>query len=141
MGHPLHAPFTHFPLALWVAAFLGDLVHAGWGGEFWRAFSFWNIAFGMGFGIVTATTGFYDLMKIPDGKSGALRTGMFHMGAMLTAFCLFGASLYFHRETPAAEPWRPLPGLLLSGSGTLVLLFGGWLGGQLVYRHGVGYDR
>jgi uncharacterized membrane protein len=28
--------------------------------------------------------------------------------------------------------------LLLSGAGLLVLLATGWLGGQLVYRHGVG---
>jgi uncharacterized membrane protein len=139
LGHPIHTPLTHFPLALWTAAFIGDLVHWKWGGAFWWDFSFWNLVLGSGLGALTVLTGFYDLLFIPEKKTRAEKTAIQHMVVMLTAYCLFGASLYFHRGGLELAASRQLPALILSGLGTACLQVGGWLGGQLVYRHGIGY--
>lgn len=140
LGHPLHAPLTHFPLALWTAGFIGDLIHAWKGGAFWWDFSFWNIALGLALGGLTLITGLYDLLFIPAGDTGAERTALLHMTVMLTVYCLFGASLYFHTGGPDLVAVRQFPALALSGLGMAGLQVGGWLGGQLVYHHGIGYD-
>lgn len=140
LGHPVHAPLTHFPLALWSAAFMGDLVHWEWGGSFWLDFSFWNIALGLGLGLFTLLTGFYDLLFIPEKDTPAEKTAIRHMTIMVTAFGLFGASLYFHTGGPELAATRQLPALVLSALGMACLQVGGWLGGQLVYHHGIGYD-
>jgi uncharacterized membrane protein len=62
------------------------------------------------------------------------------MMVMLVAASLFGASLYFHTGGEALVAARQVPALVLSGLGTAFLHGGGWLGGQLVYHYGVGYD-
>ncbi len=141
LGHPLHVPLTHFPLALWSVAFLGDLVYAWSGASFWWSFAFWDITAGLGLGVLTLGTGFYDHLFIPDDKPAAAETATSHMMVMLGAACLFGVSLYFHRGPgPISHP-QLMWALFFSGTGTLLLHWGGWLGGQLVYHHGIGYDR
>jgi uncharacterized membrane protein len=114
LGHPVHGPLTHFPLALWTAGFLGDLVHAWKGSAFWWDFAFWNIALGLGLGTLTLASGFYDYLFIPADKPGAERTATFHMMVMLVAASLFGASLYFHTGGEALVAARQVPALVLS---------------------------
>lgn len=140
LGHPLHVPLTHFPLALWTAGFLGDLLCLWRGDAFWWHFAFWNIALGLVIGGLTLATGFYDFLFLPENNPQVTRTATLHMMVMLTAACLFGASLYFHSGGEALIPVRRLPALVLSSLGTLCLQLGGWLGGQLVYHHRIGYD-
>jgi uncharacterized membrane protein len=140
LGHPMHVPLTHFPLALWSIAFLGDLVYAWTGIYFWWSFTFWNIACGLAISSLTLATGFYDYLFIPESKPLTEQTATRHMLVMLTAACLFGVSLYFHRGAgPLSHPQQIL-GLVFSGLGVLLLQLGGWLGGQLVYHHGIGYE-
>jgi uncharacterized membrane protein len=141
LGHPLHAPLTHFPLALWSIAFLGDLVYAWSGAAFWWSFSFWSIASGLAIGSLTLLTGFYDYIFIPETKPEASATATRHMVIMLLAAGLFTVSLYFHRGPLPLSHYQQILALFFSGVGTLFLQLGGWLGGQLVYRHRIGYDE
>jgi uncharacterized membrane protein len=127
-------------MALWSIAFLGDLVYAWSGNPFWWSFAFWDMAGGLAIGSATLTTGFYDYLFIPGEKPGAVQTATWHMMVMLTAACLFTVSLYFHRGAAPPSHSQLVLALVFSGSGTLLLQLGGWLGGQLVYRHRVGYD-
>ncbi len=141
LGHPMHVPLTHFPLALWSIAFGGDLLYAWTSAAFWWSFTFWNITAGLAIGSLTILTGFYDYLFIPENKPHTEATASRHMLVMLTAAGFFGVSLYFHRGPgPLSHPQQIL-GLVFSGIGALLLQFGGWLGGQLVYHHGVGYDE
>ena len=140
LGHPLHTPLTHFPLALWTAGFLGDLLCLWRSEVFWWHFAFWNIALGLVIGCLTLLTGFYDFLFVPEDNPVAAKTATWHMMVMLTAACFFGVSLYFHSGGEALMSARLTPALILSGVGTLCLQAGGWLGGQLVYRHRIGYD-
>ena len=136
-GHPIHGPLTHFPVALWAVGFGGDLAQIWSRDPFWRPFSSWDIALGLIIGTLTLFTGFYDFIWIPEDKPEAAKVGICHMAAMLSAYCLFGTSLYF--QTGRAHP-GPFPAVYFSGSGVAVLFMGGWWGGQLVYRYGIGYD-
>jgi uncharacterized membrane protein len=63
---------------------------------------------------------------------------MRHMGAMALAATGYAIALYLRRDG-LAEPASPsTASLAVSVAGALVLAFGGWLGGELVYRHGAG---
>src|SRR5688572_29227521 len=42
--HPIHPMLVVFPIGLWVAALVFDIVHAFTGNPLWRTLAFWNIA-------------------------------------------------------------------------------------------------
>ena len=141
LGHPVHVPLTHFPLALWTAGFAGDLFYLWRGNLFWWHFSFWNIALGLFIGSLTLVTGFYDFFSIPGEKPLVLDAATRHMMVMLTAASFFGASLYFHRGEASVGSTPQITATVLSGLGSLFLHWGGWLGGQLVYHFGMGCEK
>ena len=140
LGHPSHVALTHFPLALWTAGFIGDLFHFWRGDLFWWDFARWNIALGLGIGCLTLLTGFYDFFFIPSNKPLAAEAAVRHMMVMLVAACFFATSLYFHWVGAPPARSQEILGLVLSTLGALFLHLGGWLGGQLVYHYGIGYD-
>jgi uncharacterized membrane protein len=94
------------------------------------------LAIGCVLGLLAAAAGFAELLKLPEGHP-AERTANMHMLFALTSWCVYAGSLFLRIDQQhliAPNMWA----LLLSGLGLLVLLATGWLGGQLVYRHGVG---
>jgi uncharacterized membrane protein len=140
LGHPLHAMLVHLPMGLWPLVFPLEL--AGWLGG-WDAC--WKLAFlanacGLIGAVPAAVTGAADLAALGGkGKSAAL--GLLHMGAMGSAACLFGLDLLLRRGmAPVAMPMAIVT-LGLSLGGSLLLAWGGWLGGELVFRHGAGTAR
>ena len=137
--HPLHPALVHFPVACWslgVAVDAASLVPglAPWlvGAQGWSAGLF---ATGCLMAIPAMLAGMLELPRIPEGP--ALRETWAHMAAMLTAFALFGGRLLL-----GLDGLRPLPpggfALTLGGLGFAALAAGGWLGGRLVYHHGIG---
>ncbi len=85
--------------------------------------------------VVAMAAGLMELPRVPQGA--AMRDVYLHMGAMLVALTLFGTRLLLRLEhLQALEP--NIVSLLLDAGGFLALTAGGWLGGKLVYSHGVG---
>lgn len=133
-GHPLHAALVHFPMGLLPASVAADLLGLlGVGGP-WGPMAFWMLAAGLAAGGAAAVAGLIDLLALGAGHP-ASRTGTAHLAAASTALTLFLGSLLV-REGPdaTAGAWA----VVLSAAGAAALFLGGWLGGQLVYRHGVG---
>jgi uncharacterized membrane protein len=131
-GHPLHPALAHFPLALWLAAVLWDAV-GWWRAEpLWEQMSYWCLALGLAAALPTAATGFVELLSLRSDEP-ALGTATAHMLIMLTATGLFGAS-WLVRASGGAPAWA----FALAAVGAAVVLVGGWLGGTLVYRYGLG---
>ena len=138
-GHPLHPALVHFPVGLWLSAVLWDLV--GWwqaSDPLWWQLSYWCLALGLASALPTVVTGLIEFLAIPPGEP-AMDTATAHMMAMLGATFIFAASWFLRAKAEAAgnpTMWA----LLLSFAGAAVLVVGGWLGGTLVYRHGVGRE-
>jgi uncharacterized membrane protein len=139
-GHPLHPALAHFPVALWLAAVLWDLV--GWWSSpdtLWGLMSYWCLALGLAAALPAIVTGLFEFLAIPqDGP--AVDTATAHMMVMISAAALFGASWVLRANagaTMAPTAWA----LALAFAGAGVLLVGGWLGGMLVYRHGIGREN
>lgn len=136
MRHPLHPAVVHFPIACWSLAVAADFLGLYFGETTWQ-YSALLLAVGCGMAIVAMMAGLMELAYIPEGQ--ALRDTHLHMGAMLAAFTLFTLSLLLR-----LNHFQPLPpnGIVLSLDviGFLTLMFGGWLGGKLVYGHGIGQN-
>ncbi len=133
-GHPVHPLLVHFPAALWPASLLWDAL--GWwrGDALWWQMSYWSLALGATMAVLAAVTGFLEYLGLPPGVR-AMQTATAHMLVMLTATGAFVASWLLRSGTAAAPPPFAVG---LSLAGLLLLLVGGWLGGTLVYRYGVG---
>lgn len=136
MKHPVHPALVHFPIACWSLASVADGVALVWQPASLHLLSAMLLAVGCALGTLAAAAGFVELLKVPEGHP-AERTLYAHMSLALGSWCLYAGSLFLRiadRQLIAPDAWA----LLLSGAGLLVLLATGWLGGQLVYGHGVG---
>jgi uncharacterized membrane protein len=134
MRHPLHPALVHFPIACWTLATGTDFVSIWLGEASWR-WSAGLLAMGCIMALAAMTAGLVELSRVPDGP--ALRDTYLHMGLMLAAFTCFTARLVL-----GLDHMQPLePGVLsfvLDAFGFVTLATGGWLGGRLVYGHGIG---
>ena len=135
-GHPIHPPLTAitigtytFALVAATADVLGISTHAatqGW----WLALVFALIST-----IATASTGIFDWLRIESGTP-VWRTATAHMIAMLVASAVFLAAAIagkgsFDSGDIDAGPY------VLTVVGFLILSLGGWLGGAVVFTHGM----
>ena len=141
LKHPLHPIVVHVPVALWPGALLFDgLSRIGLGGNGMVQLSFYSIALGLLAALVAVPTGVLDWGEIRKEKP-AWKLGLYHMAVNLVADLLFAINLGlrfqdFHTaRTVAAAP------LLLSAIGTVMLIGGAYLGGLMVYDHGIGVAR
>jgi uncharacterized membrane protein len=135
LGHPIHPMLIVFPLGLLATAVAFDIVGLVQGDASWFGISFWMIAGGIIGGLLAAVFGLIDWTAIPSGTR-AKRIGLLHGGSNVLAVLLFIISWFIRRG--AAVP--PTSALVLSFIGVVIALFGGWLGGELVDRLGVGVD-
>lgn len=135
-GHPIHPPLTDATIGTYtfatVAAFAevtGITENAGaWG--WWIA-----LVFGLIMTVPTALTGLLDWLTITRGTE-LWKTATTHMIAMLSATvffalaAIFGHSSYSHANVSSGA-------FVLTLIGFALLTLGGWLGGAIVFVHGM----
>ncbi len=134
-GRPLHPMLVHFPLALYPASLLFDVLsHLTGDGNPWVRGAFALVVAGLAVSVLAAVTGFADFLLV-EGGTRAWKLAATHMTVMLLATALFaGGGILRARDLDVtATPAGPLA---LGAAGTALLAFGALLGGDLVYRHG-----
>lgn len=133
-GHSVHPMLVVFPLGLLATAVIFDVITlASNNGKFSEA-AFYMIGAGIIAGVVAAIFGLIDWMGIPY-NTRAKTIGLYHGTGNIVVTVLFGISWLLRRGSPF-DP--PLIALLLSFAGVGLALITGWLGAELVERHGVG---
>lgn len=138
MSHPLHPALVHFPVACWSLATIADLASLQWGEPAWKLAGA-LLAIGTLGALAAMASGFMELVKL-DADHPATRDLNRHMLLVMTAFCLYAASLFLRLDgTTLLRPDAMDIGLGVAGF--VVLGVAGWLGGKLVYGHGVGVER
>jgi uncharacterized membrane protein len=138
MSHPLHPALVHFPVACWSLATAGDLASLFWREPAWR-FSGVLMAIGTVTAVAAMAAGFFELRKI-DANAPAMRDANRHMLLAMAAWFCYAASLFLRlRGLTLASPGALETGF--SAGGFIILCAVGWLGGKLVYGHGVGMRR
>lgn len=135
-GHPLHPPLTDATIGIYsLAAAMALLSRLGVSEH--NTATVWWIALvaGLVTTVPTALTGFFDWLEIPR-RTPLWRTATAHMSAMLIATIVFaitagaGHSNYVDGEVSGGS-------LVLTLVGYALLTVGGWLGGSVVYVHGM----
>ena len=136
-GHPIHPMLIPFPIAFLTGAFVTDIVFWQSGNELWAHFSRWLIIGGIIMAVVAALAGLIDFLGLK--KARQVLSGWFHLFTAVAAVAFSTANAIIRWEEPTSGV---LPvGIVLSGIVTVILLFVGWFGGHLVYRHGVGVEH
>src|SRR5215204_1655214 len=133
-GHAIHPILIVYPLGLLSTAVIFDIIHLVTADPRWATVSFWMIAAGIVGGLLAAIFGLIDYLNIPNGTR-ARRIGLLHGVTNLCVMALFAVSLYLRSGLPEAPS---MLALALSFIGVGAALLGGWLGGELVERLGVG---
>jgi uncharacterized membrane protein len=135
-GHPLHPPLTDATIGIYTFATLAALSDVlsitntagaqGW----WLA-----LILGLATTVLTAVTGLADWLTITWG-SELWKTATTHMVAMLSATLFFAlAAIVGHDNYVSGNV--DAAGLILTLVGFGLLTAGGWLGGAVVYVHGM----
>ncbi len=138
MKHPLHPALVHFPVACWTLATVADVASLFWGEPAWR-FAGMLLLVGAVAALATMAAGFLDLLKIPE-DSPALHIANRHLLMAVMTWSAYAASLMLRLHGKILHAPDTLA-LCLSATGFLALCVTGWLGGTLVYTHGVGVRR
>jgi len=133
-GHAIHPILIVYPLGLLSAAVIFDIIYLATGNPTWTTVSFWMIAAGIIGGLLAAVFGLIDYLGIPSGTRAA-RIGLLHGLTNLCVVILFIASWLLRWNSP--EVLSTLA-FALSFIAVVGALLGGWLGGELVERLGVG---
>ena len=136
LGHPIHPMLIVFPLGLLATAVAFDIVALAKSDVSWFGISYWMIAAGIIGGLLAAVFGVIDWWAIPSGTR-AKTIGLMHGGVNVVVVLLFIGS-WLLRNSSAQNPSSTA--LALSFIALALALVGGWLGGELVDRLGVGVD-
>jgi uncharacterized membrane protein len=127
-----------FPIALWTVGMVFDVIGIVTGNTTLRAVAFYNIGAGIVGALAAAVPGFVDYLTL---RGRAARVGTWHAVLNVIALALFAASWVFRTRWGAdrvgIESWLPV---VLGLLGLAVVFVSGWLGGALVYEHGVGVE-
>jgi uncharacterized membrane protein len=131
-----HPIFVHFPIALWLAALLFELLALGAKGEEMHRTACWLLYLGTLAGVVTVLTGLLAEDAVPLGPARAVME--FHEEMMLVTFFLAVALSLFallSRRRLAGRLRRVfLAGLIALG---VLLTIGADRGAEMVYQYGV----
>jgi uncharacterized membrane protein len=122
------------PIGLWIFSLVCDLISlAGYAGA-WTTVALYTMVGGIVGALVAALPGLIDLLSLPPGPRG---TALAHMTINLTVVALFAINTWLRWPDPASFRGAPF---WLSVVGVALLAVSGWLGGKMVYVHGIAVD-
>ena len=131
--HPIHPMLIPFPIVCFVGAFVTDVVYSQNQDPGWATASTWLLGVGLVMAALAAVAGLTDYLG--DERIRRLGDALKHMLANVAAVVLEAVNLVLRLDNP---DFADSTGIWISGVVVLILLYSGWKGGDLVYRHGVG---
>ncbi|NUQ18309.1 MAG: DUF2231 domain-containing protein [Sphingomonas sp.] len=131
-GHPIHPMLIPFPIVCFIGVLVTDIVYLNNYMHGWATASRYLLAVGIVMALLAALAGLTDFFgdKRIQG-SDAVK----HMLANVTAVVLEIINLFLRLHNDAAIGRI---GVYLSAIVVLILVYSGWKGGDLVFRHGIG---
>lgn len=132
--HPIHPMLVAFPVGLWVFALVCDVVHLAGGGPAWGTVALYSIGGGIVGALLAAIPGFIDYLSIDEAEMKRIATTHLLLG--LGSVVIFALNLWSRFRVDEASK---IP-FLLSVVGVIVVAFGGWLGGKMVYVKGMAVE-
>jgi uncharacterized membrane protein len=139
-GHPVHAILTDFPVTCFILSFIWNCVALFANTPLWYAMTFWTMLAGLISVAPTALAGLLDYTKVLQQRHPGSQTATYHLIANVTASLFFLVSLLLRRGTGVLTGPSRTVTFILAAVGAALLLLGGYLGGRLVYHHGIGIN-
>jgi uncharacterized membrane protein len=133
-GHPLHPMIIPFPVAFLVGALATDIAYSQTANPFWADASYWLLAAAIVMAALAAVLGFTDFFG--ERRIRQVRAAWLHMIGNLIAVVLSIINFWMRYQNGDTNFYPT--GLWLSLVVVLLLLFNGWQGWEMVYRHHVG---
>jgi uncharacterized membrane protein len=121
-----------FPIVCFIGVLVTDIVFLNNHDHGWATASRYLLAIGLGMAALAAVAGLTDFFGDKRVQSS---DAIKHMLANVTAVVLEAVNLAARVHSDAQIPRT---GIILSAAVVLILVYSGWKGGDLVYRHGVG---
>jgi len=135
-GHPIHPPLTDVTIGTYTFATVAGLADVTGITDSSGAYGWWiALIFGLIVTGPTALAGLLDWLSITRGTE-LWKTATLHLTAMLSATVFFAlAAIFGHASYTHGNVSSGAYVLTLIGFGLLTL--GGWLGGAIVFVHGM----
>lgn len=132
--HPIHPMLIPFPIGLWIFSLVCDVIYMmGFGGMVWKDMALYTMIGGLLGALAAAVPGYIDYRSITD--PAVKRIGLWHMVTNLSIVVLFALNVLLRMTSETAS----IP-IILSVLGVSLLGLSGWLGGELVYVHGIAVE-
>jgi uncharacterized membrane protein len=132
--HPIHPMLVPFPIVCFIGTLLTDLAYWRTAEMMWADFSAWLVTVGVIMGFLAAIAGLVDFLSNRLIRAQAPAWPHFIGNAVVLILATINMLVHTRDGWTSVVPW----GLILSAVVVLLMLVTGWLGGALVYRHGVG---
>jgi uncharacterized membrane protein len=129
-----------FPIGLLVFSLVADLIYLWRGNPVWENYiAFYTLLGGIIGAAAAAIPGLIDWAMLTD--RAAVKVANWHARVNIIGLVIFIASFYL--RTSGGAKWivnMPMLPFVLSLIGVVGLAIAGYLGGELVFRHGVAVD-
>lgn len=139
-GHPVHPMIIPFPIALWVFSLIADGIYLWRDNPVWRDYvAFYALLGGIIGAAVAAVPGLIDWLSLTD--KAVVKLANWHARLNVIALLVFAASLYL-RTTGGSDLISNsyTIAIALSVFGVVLISISGWLGGEMVFKHGVAVE-
>ena len=133
-GHPIHPMLIPFPIAFFVGTLTTDIVYSQNGQAFWATMGQWLLVAGLAMAALAAVAGLTDFLG--DRRIRQLNAAWHHMVGNVTVVVIELVNLW--QRLDKGSDFVVPTGLILSAAVTALLLYNGWRGWEMVYRHHVG---
>lgn len=134
-GHPIHPMLITIPIGLFIFSLVCDLISLRSAEPAtWILVAQYTMAGGFIGALIAAIPGVIDFMSMEESK--VKKIGMLHMAINLVAVTLYAVNLWLrvYYDSNQGVP------LVLSLIAVALLGISGWLGAEMVHKHGVGVD-
>ncbi len=132
--HPIHPMLIVFPLGLWIFAFVCYVIYLLSEVPVWRVVSLYAMGGGIVGAALAAVPGVIDFLAL--GQSRVQNIALSHMISNIVGLTIFIIAF----ALAVISPDRIFVPFVLGIFGLLAIGVGSWLGGTLVYEHGVGVE-
>jgi uncharacterized membrane protein len=131
-GHPIHPMLIPFPIVCFIGTLITDIVYSQNANAGFATASHWLLIIGLVMAALAAVAGLTDFLgdKRIQGADAVK-----HMLANVTAVVLEVVNLVLRLGN---NDFIPSAGVYISVVVVLILIYSGWKGGDLVFRHGIG---
>jgi len=135
MRHPIHPMLIPFPIALWVFSLVADIIYLWRGNMGWEWMAHWAILAGCIGAVAAAIFGVIDYFSIKDKEVSKIAAWHARLNGL--ALVVFLISWYLRRGWLTDHDGKLTIAIALSVVGIIAVAISGWLGGELVFKHGV----